>query len=110
MFADLVQCASTGVLQVAEMKLKHFLLQLTELDSRLLKKVLLHLLDFFCGGKIVKYLTNLTAAAAGVSLPLRGESWFCDLSFLHSDTTSRMALKWKSMRLSMAGSVTCPPS
>ncbi|TNN43249.1 hypothetical protein EYF80_046575 [Liparis tanakae] len=42
--------------------------------------------------------------------PLRGASWLWDLSFLHSDTTSRMALKWKSMRLSMAGSVTCPPS
>lgn len=42
--------------------------------------------------------------------PPSGVSWFCDLSFLHSDTTSKMALKWKSMRLSMAGSVICPPS
>lgn len=36
------------------MKLKHFLLQITKLDSRLLKKVLLHLLDFFCRDKIIK--------------------------------------------------------
>lgn len=42
--------------------------------------------------------------------PPSGASWLCDLSFLQSETTSRMALKWKSIRLSMAGSVARPPS
>lgn len=46
----------------------------------------------------------------GYLIPPRGTSSLCDLSFLHSDTTSRIALKWKSMRLSIAGSVARPPS
>lgn len=49
--ADLVQRAPAGVLQVAQVKLQNFFLQLTELDPGLLKKVLLHFLDLFCGEK-----------------------------------------------------------
>lgn len=56
-------------------------------------------------GRCVDTSTNEKCTA-----PPSGASWLCDLSFLQSETTSRMALKWKSMRLSMAGSVARPPS
>lgn len=113
--ADLVQWAPTGVFQVAQVKLKNLLLQLTELDPRLLKEVLLHFRHLVCQDKTQTAAqpsdsSSVLLCKKKMSQPKSGESWFCDLSFLHSDTTSRMALKWKSIRLSMAGSVTCPPS
>ena len=47
--AHLMEVAATGIFQVAEMELKHLLLQLTELDSRLFDKsfvVLLYLVNY----------------------------------------------------------------
>lgn len=43
----LFQWACTGILQVAEMELQHFLFQLTEANVRLLQERLIDLLDFF---------------------------------------------------------------
>ena len=52
--AHLMKVAATGIFQVTEMELKHLLLQLTELDSRLFDKSFVDLLYLFCNGKGVK--------------------------------------------------------
>ena len=48
--AHLMEVAATGIFQVTEMELKHLLLQLTELDSRLFDKSFVDLLYLFCNG------------------------------------------------------------
>lgn len=52
--AHLMEVAATGIFQVAEMELKHLLLQLTELDSRLFDKSFVDLLYLFCNGNGAK--------------------------------------------------------
>lgn len=52
--AHLMKVAATGIFQVTEMELKHLLLQLTELDSRLFDKSFVDLLYLFCNGKGAK--------------------------------------------------------
>lgn len=52
--AHLMEVAATGIFQVTEMELKHLLLQLTELDSRLFDKSFVDLLYLFCNGNGAK--------------------------------------------------------
>lgn len=49
-----MEVAAAGVLQVAEVEMKHLLLEFTELDTRLLDESFVDLLDLFCNGKGAK--------------------------------------------------------
>lgn len=53
-----MEVAATGIFQVTEMELKDFLLQLTELDSRLVNKGFVDLLYLFCNGNGAKQKKN----------------------------------------------------
>lgn len=53
-----MEAAATGIFQVTEMELKDLLLQLTELDSRLVNKSFVDLLYLFCNGNGAKQKKN----------------------------------------------------
>lgn len=47
----LLEAAAARILQVAEVEVAHLLLELAELDARLLNKGFVDLLDLLCNGK-----------------------------------------------------------